>query len=139
MGHGARSAVAFVFLLRQAGVTRLVDVRAYPVSRRHPQFSREALEQELAQAGIRYDWQGRGLGGMRKGGYAAHMETRLFLDAASQLIGISREETVCIMCAETDPADCHRSHLSDWLVGQGERVAHLIQPGEQREHAARLF
>ncbi|HET7671079.1 MAG TPA: DUF488 domain-containing protein [Burkholderiales bacterium] len=139
MGHGARSAVAFVFLLRQAGVTRLVDVRAHPVSRRHPQFSREALEQALAQAGIRYDWQGRGLGGMRKGGYAAHMETALFMAAAAALVETSRKESVCIMCAETDPADCHRSHISDWLVAQGERVLHLIQPGEQREHAARLF
>lgn len=139
MGHGARSAVAFVFLLRQAGVTRLVDVRAYPASRRHPHFSRDVLEQALGQAGIRYDWQGKGLGGMRKAGYAAHMETPLFLDAAAALIELSRQGSVCIMCAETDPADCHRSHISDWLVRQGERVVHLIQPGEQREHAARLF
>lgn len=139
MGHGARSAVAFVFLLGQAGVTRLVDVRAYPVSRRHPQFSKDALEQALTQAGIRYDWQGQGLGGMRKGGYAAHMETPLFVAAAAHLVGASREETVCIMCAERDPADCHRSHISDWLVAHGQRVVHLIEPGEQREHAARLF
>ena len=64
MGHGARSAVAFVFLLRQARIARLVDVRAYPVSRRHPQFTRDALSQSLREAGIAYDWQGRGLGGM---------------------------------------------------------------------------
>ena len=139
MGHGARSAVAFVFLLQEARISRLVDVRAYPVSRRHPQFTRESLASTLADAGIAYDWQGRGLGGMRKGGYAAHMETPLFRDAADALIEASREQGVCIMCAETDPADCHRSHISDWLVARGERVLHLIHPGEQREHAARLF
>ena len=139
VGHGARSAVAFVFLLQEARIGRLVDVRAYPVSRRHPQFSREPLAELLVQSGIHYDWQGRGLGGMRKGGYAAHMQMPLFLDAATALIEASREQSLCIMCAETDPADCHRSYISDWLVAQGERVVHLIRPGEQREHAPRLF
>ena len=139
MGHGARSAVAFVFLLQEARISTLVDVRAYPVSRRHPQFSRDALSESLAAAGIRYDWRGKALGGMRKGGYAAHMETPLFIETASALVGRSVSETVCMMCAETDPADCHRSHISDWLVAQGERVVHLIHPGETREHAARLL
>ena len=139
MGHGARSAVAFVFLLRQARIARLVDVRAYPVSRRHPQFSGDALARSLQEAGIAYDWQGRALGGMRKGGYAAHMETPLFRDAAAALIGQSRRESVCIMCAETDPADCHRSHIADWLVAQGERVVHLLGEDKVHEHAGRLF
>jgi uncharacterized protein (DUF488 family) len=139
VGHGARSAVGFVFLLQEAGITSLIDVRAYPVSRRHPQFSREVLSAGLAAAGIQYRWEGNGLGGMRKAGYAAHMETPLFLGAASALIETSRHQSVCIMCAECDPADCHRSHISDWLVGQGERVVHLITPEEAREHAARLF
>ena len=136
MGHGARSPVAFVFLLQQSRIATLVDVRAYPVSRRHPQFSRDTLAASLAEAGIEYRWEGKALGGMRMGGYAAHMETPLFQDAAQALVGSDR---VCIMCAETNPADCHRSHISDWLVAHGERVMHLIQRGEQREHAARLF
>ncbi|HUQ76599.1 MAG TPA: DUF488 domain-containing protein [Burkholderiales bacterium] len=139
VGHGARSAVAFVFLLQEARISTLVDVRAYPVSRRHPQFSRDALAAALAEAGINYQWEGKALGGMRTGGYAAHMATPLFTDAAGALIAASREQSVCIMCAETDPSDCHRSHISDWLVAQGERVLHLIKPGEEREHAARLF
>ena len=128
--------MAFVFLLRQAGISTLVDVRAYPVSRRHPNFSSNALSASLAQGGIRYEWQGKGLGGMRKAGYAAHMETRLFIDVAQALIG---SERLCIMCAETDPADCHRSHISDWLVARGEQVLHLIDPGQGLPHAARLF
>ena len=132
VGHGARSVVAFVFLLQEAHIQTLVDVRAYPVSRRHPHFSREALAHSLGAAGIAYDWQGPALGGMRKGGYAAHMETPRFIEAAQALIASDRR---CIMCAETDPADCHRSHVSDWLVAQGERVVHLIAPGESREHA----
>jgi uncharacterized protein (DUF488 family) len=113
VGHGARSAVAFVFLLRQAAITKLVDVRAYPVSRRHPHFSREPLAAALASAGIRYEWQGKALGGMRRAGYAAHMETPLYTDAATALVSASREEAICIMCAETEPLECHRAHIAD--------------------------
>ena len=137
MGHGARSAVAFVFLLQESRIATLVDVRAYPVSRRHPQVSRDALAAALAEAGIEYRWEGKALGGMRKGGYAAHMETPLFTATAQALIDPA--QPTCIMCAETNPADCHRSHIADWLVAHGERVVHLIAPGESREHAARLF
>jgi uncharacterized protein (DUF488 family) len=131
--------VAFVSLLHDSRIATLVDVRAYPASRRHPHFSRIPLAESLHQAGIRYDWQGAALGGMRKGGYAAHMETPQFIGAAQALVEASKAAAICIMCAETDPADCHRSHISDWLVAHGERVLHLIAPGESREHGARLF
>jgi uncharacterized protein (DUF488 family) len=131
--------VAFVFLLQQSRIDRLVDVRAYPVSRRHPQFCRDALCEVLARAGIRYDWQGTALGGMRKGGYAAHMEAPEFSAAGEALIEASVVQRTCIMRAETDPADCHRSHIADWLVARGERVVHLLEPDKFHEHAARLF
>jgi uncharacterized protein (DUF488 family) len=131
--------VAFVFLLHDAGISSLVDVRAYPVSRRHPRFSRHALEEALADAGIRYRWEGKALGGMRKGGYLAHMETAVFTAAAQSLIEASHAQRLCIMCAETQPSDCHRSHIADWLVARGERVVHLLEAGKVHEHAARLF
>jgi uncharacterized protein (DUF488 family) len=114
-------------------------VRAYPASRRHPHFAREPLSRSLAAAGIAYDWQGATLGGMRAQGYLAHMQTPEFQHAARSLIAMGTERRVCIMCAETDPADCHRSHISDWLVARSERVLHLIAENEIREHAARLF
>jgi len=139
VGHGARSAVAFVSLLQHARIDLLVDVRAYPASRRTPQFARDALSRSLAAAGIAYDWQGAALGGMRAQGYLAHMQTPEFRRAGASLISMGAERRMCIMCAETDPADCHRSHISDWLVAHGERVLHLIAEGETREHAARLF
>ena len=60
------------------------------------------------------------------------METALFADAAEALIATARAARLCLMCAETEPADCHRSHISDWLVGRGQRVVHLITPGLQR-------
>src|SRR5262249_22830725 len=65
VGHGARSAEQLIAILKEAGIGTLVDVRAYPASRRHPQFSRQPLSASLEKAGIAYRWEGKALGGMR--------------------------------------------------------------------------
>jgi uncharacterized protein (DUF488 family) len=110
-------------------------VRAYPASRRHPQFSKDSLSASLREAGIAYRWEGKALGGMRPS-YADHMQTEQFQSAARDLSSI--EGRVCIMCAESNPAECHRSFIADWLVTHGERVTHLLDLGTQQEHSARL-
>lgn len=110
-------------------------MRAYPASRRHPQFSKDRLADTLSRVGISYVWHGKALGGMRKS-YADHMQTDEFEAAARAVAGM---EGACIMCAESDPADCHRSCISDWLVAHGQRVVHLLAPGERREHPPRLI
>jgi uncharacterized protein (DUF488 family) len=65
------------------------------------------------------------------------MQTEEFQTAAAALA--ARSDRVCIMCAETDPAACHRSLIADWLVANGHRVTHLLDLGTQREHSARLI
>ncbi len=108
-------------------------MRAYPASRRHPQFSQDSLQGTLAQAGIDYRWRGKALGGYRKVPYPEHMRSELFREAAAALI--AEPKRVCIMCAESNPDECHRLHIADWLVGRGQRVVHLLAPGRSREHA----
>jgi uncharacterized protein (DUF488 family) len=39
------------------------------------------------------------------------------------------------MCAESNPADCHRSHIADWLAAHGHKVVHLLAPARVLEHA----
>jgi uncharacterized protein (DUF488 family) len=133
VGHGARSTDALVAILKVARIATLIDVRAYPASRRHPHFSREHLQLSLAQAGIDYDWQGKALGGYRKVPYPQHTKTAAFREAAAAVA--ARSERACIMCAETNPDDCHRLHIADWLAQHGHRVVHLLAPGRSREHA----
>jgi uncharacterized protein (DUF488 family) len=111
-------------------------VRAYPGSRRHPQFSKDSLSASLREAGIAYRWEGKALGGMRPS-YADHMQTEQFQSAARALSEI--DGPVCIMCAESHPADCHRSYIADWLVAHGERVVHLLDLDRQQEHPDRLI
>jgi uncharacterized protein (DUF488 family) len=148
-GHGNRPIEEFIGLLREAGVTCLVDVRAFPASRRHPHFARAALEQSLPAAGIRYVWEGQALGGRRKPlaqsphvalrhpafrAYADHMMTAGFRGAAERLLETARAAPAAVMCAERLPWQCHRFLISDYLVAGGHEVVHLINPGKQQKH-----
>jgi uncharacterized protein (DUF488 family) len=149
IGHGNRSIEEFVGLLRDAAIECLVDVRAYPASRRHPQFARASLESSLADAGIRYVWEGTALGGRRKPepnsphvalknpgfrAYADHMTSETFREGLARLIGLGSATPAAIMCAERLPWDCHRFLISDSMVARRQEVVHLINPGSRREH-----
>ncbi len=149
IGHGNRPIEEFIGLLKEAGIECLVDVRAYPASRRHPQFAREALERSMAAAGIRYVWEGKALGGRRRPAkdsphlalrspafraYADHMATEEFRAGAEWLAALARNARVAIMCAERLPWECHRFLVSDYLAAHGTKVVHLIAPGARRQH-----
>ena len=65
IGHSTRTQEELVAALQGQGITTLVDIRAFPTSRRLPHFNRESLEKELEQRGIWYVWL-KELGGRRK-------------------------------------------------------------------------
>jgi len=147
-GHSTRPAEELISLLREHGVRTLVDVRRYPGSRRHPQFSRDALEASLAGAGIQYVHE-PDLGGRRAArpdsphtawrveafrGYADHMETAEFQAALDRLMRRAAGETVAILCAEAVPWRCHRRLISDALVAKGVEVLHILGPGRADPH-----
>jgi uncharacterized protein (DUF488 family) len=139
VGHSTRSSEELLALLGEAGVERLADVRAFPSSRRHPQFNRDALAVWLGQAGIDYLHM-PGLGGRRSPvpgspnrgwheaafqGYADHMRSPEFQDAVGALEATARESPTTIMCAEAVWWRCHRRLIADALVARGWRVEHL--------------
>ena len=148
VGHGTRRLEELIALLKDAGVNTLVDVRAQPRSQRNPQFNDDSLRTACERAGIVYHWAGRQLGGMRaprpdsphvaleegRRGFADHMDTEAFRKGASQLRHLAARGACAILCAERDPARCHRALIADYLTLQGTRVVHLIAPGESREH-----
>lgn len=151
IGHGTRPIEVLLEVLIESSIKMLVDVRALPRSRRHPQFNQEALEATLASRGIRYTWRGKALGGFRKPrpdsrhaalrnpalrGFADYMEADAFNDALNEVLRFAGCERVAIMCAEREPAQCHRAMIADAVMLRGVQVAHLIDRGEL--HPARL-
>jgi uncharacterized protein (DUF488 family) len=152
IGHGNRSEEEFTDLLQHWAITCLVDVRAYPGSRRHPQFGRAALEQSLPATGVGYLWEGKALGGRRRPrpdsphralrndsfrAYADHMGSDDFRAGIARLLGQSSEGRVAIMCAERLPWQCHRFMISDYLVAQQVAVVHIIDASTPRAHVLR--
>ena len=65
IGHSTRTLDELIAALRAHEVQTLVDVRAFPMSRRLPQFNRDSLQETLPAAGIDYRWM-KALGGYRK-------------------------------------------------------------------------
>ncbi len=149
IGHSDRRTADLLALLHEAGVRSLVDVRAQPFSRRNPHFDAQALRGALEQAGLVYHWAGRALGGRRAPrpdsphtalaadglrGFADHMETEPFRRAIAQLLQLAARTPCALLCAERDPAHCHRSLIADYLTWQGGRVVHLIESGYLLAH-----
>ena len=147
VGHSTRPQEELIAILKEAGVERLVDVRRFPGSRRHPQFGKEALREGLAREAIAYRHE-PDLGGRRDPrpdspntawrvaafrGYADHMASSEFRSALERLIADPLVPTA-VMCAEAQPSQCHRQLIADTLVARGVEVVHLLAPGQRQVH-----
>jgi len=138
IGHSNHPIQRFVELLKAGDVERLVDVRSMPWSRRFPQFGRDRLAKSLAEAGIAYTWEGEALGGKPKagGGYGEAAARAEFKDAIGRLIAECANTKLCLMCAEKEPMDCHRTILvSRRLAEHGVPIEHLLADGTAKPHA----
>ena len=136
IGHSNHPIERFVELLKNGGVEVLVDVRSTPWSRRFPQVGRERLAQALAAACIEYRWEGEALGGKNGGSYDAAAARPEFKEALGRLLARQDERSHCLMCAEKEPLDCHRTVLvSRRLAEHGARIEHLLADGGTRPHA----
>jgi uncharacterized protein (DUF488 family) len=151
VGHSTRPIGDLLGLLHEHAVASVVDVRRFPGSRRHPQFSQEALKASLAGQGIEYLHKVE-LGGRRslRGGpagspntawrnasfraYADHMDSVGFRSALAELIDHASKQRTAIMCAEVLPHRCHRRLIADALVARGAEVVHIIGPRRTEVH-----
>jgi len=150
VGHGALDMESFLYLLERSSIKLVADVRTNPAAARLPWFERHALAHELEACGISYRWF-RDLGGWRtpSGGellhtaladeaerrYAAAMNTAAFTARCSEIVGLAASTNAAILCAEVDPAACHRRLLADKLFLLGVRVVHILGMDDARDHA----
>ena len=140
IGHSTRALYDLIAALKAHQIQTLVDIRAFPMSRRLPQFNRESLEKDLSAAGIRYVWM-KALGGYRKKilgdspnvglrnqsfrNYADYMLTPEFEQAMAELVALAEQGRTAYVCAERVYFRCHRMLVSDWLVAHGHQVLHI--------------
>lgn len=123
IGYEGATQAEVIAALTAAGVERLIDVRAVPLSRR-PGFSKNVLARGLAEAGIGYvhlkalGTPPEGREAARKGKqdvlervYAAQLETPEAAFQAQQMLELAAEKRSALLCFERDPAACHRRLL----------------------------
>jgi uncharacterized protein (DUF488 family) len=137
IGYEKTTQPELVAALRAAGVTRLIDVRALPLSRR-PGFSKTILANGLAEAGIDYvhlkalGTPAEGREAARKGRhddlariYAGQLELPEAMVQGARMLALAAEAPSALLCYEREPGGCHRSLLLA-AVAPGAEVVHLF-------------
>lgn len=143
LGYGGRAPAEFVSQLLGAGVRTVVDVRARPDRASMGAYMRvrrsdKGIEALLGAAGIGYqslpelgnpflddafagDWQHRY-------GQLLAAAAPLLMVRLQGLVTAGTGAPLCLLCAEQDPARCHRTQIAAILEAQGIRVRHLGTP-----------
>jgi uncharacterized protein (DUF488 family) len=153
VGHSTHTSAEFLELLLAHNIRQLADIRTMPRSRRHPQFTREALANFLGAHSITYRHFPE-LGGLRKPrpdsintgwrhggfrGYADYMQTPEFQRSLEALEQFALGGRTAVMCAEARWWQCHRRLLADALVSRGEPVRHILTTAEPKPHEMSEF
>lgn len=149
IGHSTRTIEEFISLLKENDIKLLADVRAWPSSKRYPQFNKDALAESLNAHGIAYEHFPE-LGGKRKTkpdsrntawrnasfrGYADYMETEQFQKGIERLLDAAAEAgSTAIMCAEAVWWRCHRSLIADYLKARGVEVLNILGENKVEPH-----
>ena len=143
IGHSSHPKELFRKMLKEHSIEVLADVRAFPGSRKWPQFSKEGFPAWLETEGIHYQHFPK-LGGRRRKSkeieshinagwnnqsfhnYADYTLTEEFQEGIVELLAIAAERRVAYCCSERHPARCHRLLISNWLTANGHKVLHII-------------
>ncbi|SDO20979.1 Protein of unknown function, DUF488 [Psychrobacillus sp. OK028] len=143
IGHSSHSQELFARMLIENNIELLADVRAFPGSRKWPQFSKDEFPKWLSQEGILYEHFSK-LGGRRKKSkeiseeinagwrnqsfhnYADYTLSEDFQLGINRLLEMAKDKTTAYCCSERHPSRCHRLLISNWLVANGHIVKHII-------------
>jgi uncharacterized protein (DUF488 family) len=134
IGYEKATQPEVIAALQAAGVTRVIDVRAVPLSRR-PGFSKNVLRNGLAEAGIDYVHL-RALGtppdgreAARKGRhaeleriYAGQLDLPEAIVAGAEMRELAADKPSALLCYEREPSGCHRTLLLQWVAPDAEVV-----------------
>jgi uncharacterized protein (DUF488 family) len=134
IGYEGATQPELIAALQAAGVERVIDVRAVPLSRK-PGFSKNVLAAGLREAGIDYvhlkalGTPPEGREAARKGRqdvleqvYAGQLALPEAIAEAARMLDLADERPSALLCFERDPAACHRSLLIGAVAANAEVV-----------------
>jgi uncharacterized protein (DUF488 family) len=136
IGYEGTTVGEFIEALKKAGVERVIDVRALPLSRR-PGFSKSPLRAALEESGIEYvhlkalGTPADGRAAARAGRHAdleriyfGQLELPEAIAQSAQMLDLATEKPSALLCMEREPAHCHRTLLLN-AVARDAEVVHL--------------
>jgi uncharacterized protein (DUF488 family) len=140
IGHSNHPIDHFLNLLRRHSVQVIADVRSRPYSKYASQFDHEVLVEALRVAGFQYVYLGAELGGRPHEDayydaeghvlYGKVAESSAFQEGLARLEKGLRQYVVALLCAEEDPAGCHRRLLVGRVLSErGVAVRHIRGDG----------
>ena len=146
IGHSNHPMERLIELLHQFSVEVVVDTRSLPRSQFAPHFDLEPLKKALREAGLRYAYLGRELGGRPRGEefydeaghvlYSKVAESALFEKGIARLLDGIKAFRVALLCSEEDPRNCHRRLLIGRVLGElGVAIDHIRADGTLQSEA----
>ena len=133
----------FIEQLKSNQITAVADIRSVPFSKRFFDYHQDALKNHLQKEGVAYVYLGKELGPRSKDEnhydlcgqvqFDRLMRSNLFKVGISRLEqGLARGFRIALVCAEKEPAVCHRSLLVSWYLRQEHKidVIHIHHDGK---------
>src|SRR5699024_6955971 len=133
IGHSVHSKERFIDMLTYADIEVLADVRRFPASRKHPQFSKDRMQEWLPEAAMGYkhipSLAGRlnksdcihgivndGLNNQSSHNHADYTLIDTIQKRIKQLEKLAENKSVAYCCSEPHPTRCPRLLISICLA-----------------------
>jgi len=135
VGHSDLSFMRFISLIQANNINHIIDIRSIPYSRLAPWSNKSRLSEILRPFRIRYTYLGHKLGGKKQSieNYSRQQGVTpeaIYNDAIQALLQLSMRDKLALLCAEGDPANCHRQHtVAQTLLESGVKVLHILEDG----------
>ena len=139
VGHNSLSFMQFISLIQANNINHIVDIRSIPNSKYAPWSDKSRLSELLRPFKIRYTYLGHKLGGKKinqpRFSKQQNVPPQSVYDEAIQvLLQLSMRANLTLLCAEGDPAKCHRQHIiAQTLLDSGTKVLHILKDGTIKE------
>ena len=139
VGHSDLTFMRFLTLIQANDINHIIDIRSIPYSRRAPWSNKSRLPEILKPFQINYTYLGHKLGGKRQSinrisrqqGFSSQSD---YDDGIHLLLQLSMRDKLALLCAEDDPAFCHRQHIiAQTLIEADIKVLHILKNGAIKE------
>jgi uncharacterized protein (DUF488 family) len=137
IGHSNLSFLKFLSHIQAHHITHIVDIRSVPYSRYAPWSNKSRLHKLFMPLHIRYTYLGNRLGGKNitnSEDYQSIATQEPYLEAIHVLLQLSLRGHIALLCAEGDPAKCHRQYIiAQTLIQFGAKVVHILKDGSLQD------